>query len=150
MESIIGDATNPIKTKQPVRVIMHVCNNKGGWGRGFVKAVSRRWKQPEKKYRSIKEYVLGTVQLVNVGEGIVVANMIAQDTYGRHCKKRRCIDYDALSKCLRILALELDPQKHSIHFPKIGAGLGGGKWADIADIIETELKGFSLVLYEMS
>ncbi|MEV6001124.1 Appr-1-p processing protein, partial [Streptomyces griseomycini] len=26
-----------------VKVIAHVCNDIGGWGKGFVLAVSRRW-----------------------------------------------------------------------------------------------------------
>src|SRR4029077_8760714 len=29
-----------------------VCNDAGGWGKGFVIAVSRRWPEPERRYRA--------------------------------------------------------------------------------------------------
>lgn len=35
-----GDATEPIGTGH--KIIAHVCNNKGGWGRGFVLAISKK------------------------------------------------------------------------------------------------------------
>ena len=40
-----GDATKPegLGTK----IIAHVCNDVGLWGKGFVLAVSKRWKFPE-------------------------------------------------------------------------------------------------------
>lgn len=37
---IQGDATRP-DTDGPV-IIVHVCNDVGGWGRGFVVAISKR------------------------------------------------------------------------------------------------------------
>jgi O-acetyl-ADP-ribose deacetylase (regulator of RNase III) len=41
-----GDATVP--SVKGVKVIAHVCNDSGGWGKGFVLALSRRWPEPEK------------------------------------------------------------------------------------------------------
>jgi hypothetical protein len=32
--------------------IAHVCNDRGGWGKGFVMAISQRWPQPEMEYRA--------------------------------------------------------------------------------------------------
>ena len=46
----IGDATDPIGGGP--RIIVHVCNDAGGWGKGFVIAVSRRWPEPERRYRA--------------------------------------------------------------------------------------------------
>jgi len=40
-----GDATVP--SVKGVKVIAHVCNDSGGWGKGFVLALSRRWPEPE-------------------------------------------------------------------------------------------------------
>lgn len=34
------------------RVICHICNDIGGWGKGFVLVLSRRWPEPEAGYRS--------------------------------------------------------------------------------------------------
>lgn len=45
----IGDATAP--DGRGPGVIAHVCNDSGGWGKGFVLAVSRRWPEPEAAYR---------------------------------------------------------------------------------------------------
>ena len=44
-----GDATRP--AGDGPKVIAHVCNDQGGWGRGFVLALSRRWVAPEYAYR---------------------------------------------------------------------------------------------------
>lgn len=46
----IGDATQP--NGDGPRIIVHVCNDVGGWGKGFVVAVSKRWREPERRYRS--------------------------------------------------------------------------------------------------
>lgn len=63
-----GDATKPIGEGN--KVIVHVCNDVGGWGRGFVLALSKRWAEPERKYRewakSGDKFELGEVQFVQV------------------------------------------------------------------------------------
>jgi O-acetyl-ADP-ribose deacetylase (regulator of RNase III) len=46
---IKGDATCP-QARGP-KVIAHVCNDRGRWGKGFVLAVSARWPEPERAYR---------------------------------------------------------------------------------------------------
>ena len=42
---VTGDATRPVGTGN--KVLVHVCNDVGGWGRGFVMALSARWSAPE-------------------------------------------------------------------------------------------------------
>ena len=42
---LVGDATAP-KTPGP-KMIVHVCNDIGAWGKGFVMALSRRLPEPE-------------------------------------------------------------------------------------------------------
>ncbi len=53
-----GDATEPIVT-DGMRIITHICNDKGRWGAGFVMALSRKWKEPEDEYRKLKNYDIG-------------------------------------------------------------------------------------------
>jgi len=36
-----GDATVPVA--EGMKIICHVCNVAGGWGKGFVVAISKRW-----------------------------------------------------------------------------------------------------------
>lgn len=80
--SVKGDATNP-QAEGP-KVIAHVCNDLGGWGKGFVLAISRKWPQPERDYRdwhrhhADNDFALGAVRLVSVRADIWVANMIGQ------------------------------------------------------------------------
>lgn len=47
---IIGDATQPVYSGPAI--LVHVCNDLGKWGAGFVLAVSRRWPEPEAAYRA--------------------------------------------------------------------------------------------------
>ncbi|MBV9509840.1 MAG: Appr-1-p processing protein, partial [Caulobacteraceae bacterium] len=44
-----GDATQP--TGKGNKIIAHICNDLGGWGKGFVLALSKRWPQPEAAFR---------------------------------------------------------------------------------------------------
>ena len=70
-----GDATSP--NMEGIKIIAHICNDIGGWGKGFVLALSKRWQQPEKEYRKwFKEglkFHLGGVQFVQVRVDILVA-----------------------------------------------------------------------------
>lgn len=50
IEYLRGDATVPCKS-DGIRIIAHICNDCGGWGSGFVVAISRRWSEPESQYR---------------------------------------------------------------------------------------------------
>lgn len=77
-----GDATVPLG--KGVKVIAHVCNDIGGWGKGFVLAVSRRWPEPEAAYRAWhrdrahNDFGLGAAQFVQVDRYVWVANLVGQ------------------------------------------------------------------------
>ncbi|MGC4094996.1 MAG: hypothetical protein QM756_45180 [Polyangiaceae bacterium] len=98
-----GDATSPQATGNAI--VCHVCNDVGGWGQGFVVAVSKRWPEPEAAYRAWyaareqNDFGLGGVQLVQVEPEKWVANMVAQ--VGTRPKNGKPpIRYDAVSACL--------------------------------------------------
>lgn len=63
-----GDATNPVIPGN--KIIVHICNDIGAWGKGFVLAVSKRWSEPEKEYKKWHKdgtnFELGEVQFVQV------------------------------------------------------------------------------------
>jgi O-acetyl-ADP-ribose deacetylase (regulator of RNase III) len=135
---IKGDATVP--QAKGNKLIAHVCNDLGGWGKGFVLAISRRWPQPEQEYRrwhrgrAANDFGLGAVQLVQVRPDIWVANMVAQ----RGMKTGSSgppIRYDAVERCLRGVADHAARLGASVHMPRIGCGLAGGKWQRIEPII---------------
>lgn len=133
VKMINGDATYPIGNGK--RIIAHICNNRGGWGRGFVLAINKRWSKPELSYRNWCSRNLGFVQFVDVGDGIRVANMIAQEGFYAE-KSTPPIRYEALTMALNRVCREAKNTKATVHMPKIGAGLAGGDWEKIYTIIE--------------
>ncbi len=148
-----GDATVP--QAKGCKIIAHVCNDLGGWGKGFVLAVSARWAEPEKQYRewhrarAQNDFELGAIQLVQVDPYIRVANMIGQHGI-KTGSKGPPIRYDALDKCLSKLgtvALELEA---SIHMPRIGCGLAGGRWHSVEPLIVNQLcqRGIAVYVYD--
>ncbi|MFD4872021.1 Appr-1-p processing protein [Streptomyces sp. NPDC058420] len=124
-----GDATVP--SVRGVKVIAHVCNDIGGWGKGFVLALSRRWPEPEKAYRAwhrdraANDFGLGAVQLVQVERQVWVANMIGQR------------GIRAGSKGVPVM-------------PRIGCGLAGGKWSRVEPLIVERLvgRGIAVSVYD--
>lgn len=151
----IGDATSPVGEGDGLgdKIIAHVCNDAGGWGRGFVVALNRRWREPRRAYKEWyrqhhqgwggAEFKLGRVSFVRVERDIVVANMIAQRGI-RNPGDPPAVDYDALRECLHYVAdcaygNVNDPKMESIHMPRIGSGLGGGDWGTIETIIYQEM-----------
>ncbi len=123
-----GDATKPMGSGP--RVILHICNDERKWGKGFVLALSKRWKQPEQRYRqSYRESpkpLLGDVQFINVEGDITVANMIAQHGIRRGPQGKPPIRYEALERALTKVAGFAAEHGASIHMPRIGSGLAGG------------------------
>jgi len=148
-----GDATSP--QAKGTKLIVHVCNDLGGWGKGFVLAVSKRWPEPEKEYRAWhrerakNNFGLGAVQFVQVKSDVWVANMI-----GQHGMKTGSsgppVRYDAIQKCLAQVTQKAKEIDASVHMPRIGCGLAGGKWEKIEPIILQELseQGVSAYVYD--
>lgn len=146
---LTGDATRP--QTDGLKYIVHICNNRNGWGRGFVLALSKRWTEPEVQYRLYSDDLeLGTIQMVPVEPDIVVVNMIAQDGY-RSAQRPCVVDYNALANCLQYVKnyAQQEPQTPSIHMPRIGCGLAGAKWEVIRPIIEWELVNLPVYVYDL-
>ena len=161
-----GDAT-AVAHGRGYKVIAHVCNDLGRWGKGFVMAVSAKWPDVAKEYRrwhaSGQEggFRLGAVQsvritpqmcasgraqaaLTNASGGLTVANLI-----GQHGIKTGSggppVRYDAIGEgLLTVGAQALEAGRlagkpaagaPTVHMPRIGAGLAGGRWEDIEPLI---------------
>jgi O-acetyl-ADP-ribose deacetylase (regulator of RNase III) len=141
-----GDATR-FNRHVGEKYLIHVCNNRGGWGSGFVLELSRHWAQPEDSYREwfkAKNHLfwgsfeLGAIQIINVAPQLSVVNMIAQEGYKTKSTPpdaKPPIRYDALGECLKKVAISAKPLGASIHGPRFGAGLAGGRWAEIEPLI---------------
>lgn len=155
IEYVVGDATAPRGRPGP-RIIAHVCNDAGGWGKGFVVAVSRRWPGPEAAYRSwyreraTNDFALGAVQLVPVDENVFVANLIGQHGY-RSNAAAPPVRYEAIETALAGLGEKALAMASTVHMPRIGCGLAGGSWELIEPLIEGCLvrRGVAVKVYDL-
>jgi len=150
-----GDATAPVRTG--FDIIVHICNNIGCWGSGFVLALSKRWPQPEELYRNMssrsmtysKHTPLGSIAHCVVDKNLIVVNMIAQEGI-RSQKKGPPIRYEALAECLAKVCELAKPLRATVHMPRIGCGLAGGTWDKVQPIVERNLteKGIPVFVYD--
>ncbi|MDQ1007114.1 O-acetyl-ADP-ribose deacetylase (regulator of RNase III) [Streptomyces sp. V4I23] len=148
-----GDATAP--QGKGVKVIAHVCNDIGGWGKGFVLALSRRWSEPEAAYRrwhrqrAGNDFALGAAQFVQVGPYLWVANMVGQRGV-RTGSKGVPVRYEAIDTALAAVAGKALELSASVHMPRIGCGLAGGTWSRIEPLIAARLtaRGIDVTVYD--
>jgi O-acetyl-ADP-ribose deacetylase (regulator of RNase III) len=163
-----GDATKP--SGEGPKIICHVVNSEGGWGAGFVLAISKRWKSPEREYRKwhregkafnpdgeATDFKLGNIQMVEVDANLYVCNMLAQAGYGPKNKNRHRsqeedgeipLKYNALFDCLTKLAGHAQVLNASVHMPRIGCALAGGSWALVEPLIKLALKDIPVTVYD--
>jgi len=155
-------------------VIIHCCNNIGGWGSGFVvplehfapisKIAYKCWfNNPgdcyPKNIRAVASGIfgLGQIQVVEHfyyadnsspdGVDIKIVNMIGQNgVIGPD--NPTPIDYEAIKSCLQKVA-ERIPNDVRIIAPLFGAGLAGGKWTLIEKLIHETLPGRNVVIFHL-
>ena len=116
---IKADATFP--QSEGNIIIPHICNDIGAWGKGFVLALSKRWKAPEKQYKlwyQKKEgFVLGAVQFVQVEENIWVGNIIGQHKIQEE-KGIPPIRYEAVREGLEKVASFAQEKQACVQMPR--------------------------------
>ncbi|MCX4820659.1 macro domain-containing protein [Streptomyces sp. NBC_01142] len=153
IEYVRGDATAP--QGKGVKLIAHVCNDLGGWGKGFVLAISRRWPEPEAAYRrwhrerARNDFGLGAAQFVRAGRYVWVANMVGQRGM-RTGSKGVPVRYEAIDAALASVGDKAVELGASVHMPRIGCGLAGGQWSRIEPLISERLtaRGISVTVYD--
>ncbi|MBF6422894.1 macro domain-containing protein [Nocardia farcinica] len=152
---LTGDATAP--TAPGPKIIAHIVNDAGRWGRGFVTAISRRWPVPEQRYRqwhrdrADNDFALGAVQLIAVDDELHVANMVGQHGIRTARTATAPIRYDALDHCLIHLATAATDLGATVHMPRIGTGLAGGTWNRVEPLLVDRLigHGVAVTIYDL-
>jgi O-acetyl-ADP-ribose deacetylase (regulator of RNase III) len=145
-----GDATAPLTGGE--KIIVHVCNDIGGWGKGFVTAVSKRWPEPERAYRAwyaaraTSGFRLGAMQLVRVANDLQVANVIGQHGI-RSAGGQPPVRYEAIEEGLRAVAAAARELTATVHMPRIGCGLAGGRWEAVEPIITRTLAANDIAVF---
>ncbi|MFF3286617.1 macro domain-containing protein [Streptomyces sp. NPDC003023] len=148
-----GDATAP--HGKGVKLIVHVCNDLGGWGKGFVLALSRRWPEPEAAYRrwhrerARNDFALGAAQFVQVEPYLWVANIVGQRGM-RTGSKGVPVRYEAMDQGLAAVADKALELGASVHMPRIGCGLAGGRWSRVEPLVVGRLtaRGIDVTVYD--
>jgi O-acetyl-ADP-ribose deacetylase (regulator of RNase III) len=152
IQYVARDATRP--TAPGNKIIVHICNDRGGWGKGFVTAISARWPEPEDAYRRWFDeksgFDLGAVGFVQVEPDIWIANLIGQIGL-REKNGVPPIRYEAVRTGLERVASKSKELNASVHMPRIGCGLAGGKWSEIEPIIVETLcnEGIATTVYDL-
>jgi O-acetyl-ADP-ribose deacetylase (regulator of RNase III) len=120
--------------------IPHVCNDRGGFGAGFVLALTKQWPETREQYlqwskgSKTQPFCMGETQFVTVQQEpiIVVCNMVAQTLGGQ-----RPLYYNQLAKCMDTVASEIRNYPNAtIHCPLFGSKLAGGDWLFVEKLIE--------------
>ena len=147
LKFVEGDLFVRVKDVVGPVLIPHVCNDKGVFGAGFALAVSRYFPHVREAYlgwfahgvdqHDKRVFGLGECQYVPVGfEGseVEVVNMVAQGLGGS-----RPLRYAMLAKCMEELGHDAVTGlggKPVIFCPFFGAGLAGGDWNFIEELIK--------------
>lgn len=133
--------------KSPEMVIAHGCNAQGVMNSGVARAIREKYPRAYDDYynhihNNYKSDVLGSVAVTELHDRTIL-NIISQEYYGRN-PKITYVSYDALANAIKSIN---DMGYKRIAFPRIGAGLGNGKWEIISAIIES-YSNFSPVVYD--
>jgi hypothetical protein len=119
-------------------------------------ALSKKWKVTEEAYRqwykSQEEFSLGDVQFVHVADDIISRQYDRTAGYLQKYKWITSIRYEAVRPImLKKSSLVCNGTEGSIHMPRIGCGLAGGKWELIEQIIKEELidKEIAVTVYDL-
>jgi len=130
-------------------VIVHVCNDADGFGKGVAGAIAAKWPEVKERYHRMKDesmQTLGATSAVRVSTDILVVNMVAQRGYRPTYEddKKLYLHYPSLALCLeRVYRFAAHANSRirkglpvvAIHMPRIGCGLGGGDWKAVEQFV---------------
>lgn len=125
-------------------IIVQQVNAQGVMGSGVAKAIRERYPQVFTDYakhvgapytqKESGRQLLGDVITTPVSEDLIVCSVVTQQFFGKEPK--RYTSYDAMDVAFKKVAAIANWHDTEIHYPHIGAGLGGGNWTIISSIIE--------------
>jgi O-acetyl-ADP-ribose deacetylase (regulator of RNase III) len=144
----------------PEPIIVHGCNAKGVMGSGVAKAIRAKWPKAYSDYKYVYDtegLTLGNIVwsiIDDEGDVKYIANAITQLNYGR--ANKRYVSYDGIESVFRKIRNEVESIAAStpdgppyVGIPRIGAGLANGDWEIIADIIDSVMNPYDVVVYEI-
>jgi O-acetyl-ADP-ribose deacetylase (regulator of RNase III) len=127
--------------------IGHGCNCAGAMGAGIAKEFKRRYPDMYVEYRRrcrIGQFQLGDI-FVWPTDGLVVYNLATQPV------PRPSATLDAIDTSVRRALVDVHRRKiPKLGLPRIGAGLGGLPWPDVAAVLEAAARQSAIELVVVS
>lgn len=127
-------------------IIVQGCNAQGVMGSGLAKAIRDKYPEVYEEYKIAladappdRKVLLGSAHVVQIKtqKKLLVVNGITQEFYGKD--GRKYVSYAAIQSVFAQVAIMAKGKQLEIHYPMIGAGLGGGDWSVISEIIDNVL-----------
>lgn len=146
MKTVRGDLIKMAQAGE-FDVIVHGCNCFHTMGAGIAKGIAAKFPEAlaaDKTTTYGAPDKLGTVSVAHI-DNLVVVNAYTQFQWKGRGRKA---DYDAIKSCFEDIATRFSNSR--IGYPMIGAGLAGGDWVLIAELIETALIGCDHTLVEFA
>ena len=150
---VVGNALEPVSGIGPVMILQVVNDKAARWGAGFSRSAGKKWPAAQASFedwaRESGNLQLGAVHVSEIEPNLSLASMVAQRGYGPSNRPR--IRYSALADCLRQVATYARAHEASVHMPRIGAGLAGGNWWVIQELVEDLLcsRAVDVTVYEL-
>lgn len=128
-------------------IIVHGCNARGIMGAGLALQLKQKYPECFSVYNSFCRgftdmSILGACVDFKVSPQLTIVNAITQQDIGTH---KRQTSYKAIQLVFEQVAELAFAQVQDVHYPLIGAGLGGGDWAVISEIIDTCFEKYPIV-----
>jgi O-acetyl-ADP-ribose deacetylase (regulator of RNase III) len=128
-------------------VIAHGCNCMCTMGAGIAQSIKKEFPQAflaDCKTLRGQKSKLGSCSFAEIQLKDKILTVVNAYTQFDYKGKPPLVDYEALRSCMEWIRERFGDQK--IGLPKIGAGLAGGDWNIIENIIETELYGLDVTI----
>lgn len=130
--------------------LVHGCNDAGRWGAGFTAALDAVWPDVGWAFREWAEtgewngrevpYGLGRIIGVPVESSLWVVNAVTQ--HGTVSPRNPVpVDYDAIGAAFGRVADAAAARDAEVFMPRIGCGLAGGSWPDVAVLLSAFTDG---------
>ena len=145
MKEIQGDLIK-LALEDEFDVIVHGCNCFHTFGAGIAKQIKQTWPEvyeEDKKTEYGAVYKMGSISYAEVSPSLIVVNAYTQFGYGGDGP---LVSHISIGVAFQNIKREFGNLGFRFGIPKIGAGLAGGDWKEIAPFIEEAMKGEDLTL----